>query len=282
MTANHNIPNPELTQLTDFVKKLTERYQPVLLVSFGYSATLKISNGSFIATSITSNHEHHLLMITETNAKISHEVQEFADVHYKDGSICILSHGMKTVTEALEKDHRGFKTILRDGCLLYSKGVISPLFLSITHSDIDADLLMEQYERSNLFAKGFLGAAKLSLEEANYDLALFLMHQSVEQCTIMLIRVFMGYRSQLHNLKRQLQLCNSFSPKPYQHFLSGGSENKRLFDILVKSYANARYKDEYIVNQADAEAIFIRVSTFHKLTELMCKDQIAVLQKKAE
>ncbi|WP_394341724.1 hypothetical protein [Pedobacter alluvionis] len=86
----------------------------------------------------------------------------------------------------------------------------------------------------------------------------------------------------MHNLNRQLRLCDSFSPAPSKLFLSGSEEDKRLFDIMGKSYSAARYKDDFKVEQADAEQIFTRVSTFLKLTEIMCVDKIKSLAKVAE
>jgi len=51
---------------------------------------------------------------------------------------------------------------------------------------------------------------------------------------------------------------------------------------MVKSYSAARYKDDFNIEQADAEQIFIRVSTFLKLTEIMCGEKIKSLAIVAE
>lgn len=69
-----------------------------------------------------------------------------------------------------------------------------------------------------------------------------LPNKELEQCCIALIKVHLAYRSDIHNLYRQL----------------------RLFE------------------QADAEQIFTRVSSFMKLTEIMCRDKIKSLATIAE
>jgi HEPN domain-containing protein len=140
----------------------------------------------------------------------------------------------------------------------------------------------KHYNHRFPLATGFLKSAKECLTNQHYNLSAFMAHQVVEQCCIALIRVHLAYRSDIHNLYRQLRLCESFSPAPSSLFLSGREDDKRLFDIMVKSYSAARYKDDFKVEQADAEQIFIRVSTFLKLTEIMCGDKINSLAAVAE
>ncbi|MGQ7855505.1 HEPN domain-containing protein [Pedobacter sp. WC2501] len=140
----------------------------------------------------------------------------------------------------------------------------------------------KHYNHRFPLATGFLKSAKECLTNQHYNLSAFMAHQVVEQCCIVLIRVYLAYRSDIHNLYRQLRMCDSFSPAPSRLFLSGIEEDKRLFDIMVKSYSAARYKDDFKVDQADAEQIFTRVSTFLKLTEIMCGDKIKSLAKVAE
>ncbi|RZK69972.1 MAG: HEPN domain-containing protein [Pedobacter sp.] len=271
MSENLNIPNHQLIHLTAFVTKLAERFQPLHIYSFGYNSTSTTSNGCFTTEESRQEHQHFLFVITETNTRIDHEVQEFANAHFKEGTITVICHGILNVTEGIHSSHRFFRMILFWGQALYSNGALPPKF---TFNDEDNHYKVESvkhYHQREALAVGFLKAAQLSLKEANYAVSVFLMHQCVEQCTIMLIQVYTGYRSQLHNLKRQLQLCNCFSRAPYKHLLSGGSESERLFEILVSSYTKARYKDDFFVEQTDAEALFTRVSTFTKLTEILCK-----------
>ena len=51
---------------------------------------------------------------------------------------------------------------------------------------------------------------------------------------------------------------------------------------MVRSYSAARYKDDFRVNQKDAEQLFINVSNFIKLTEILCLKKIESLAEDAE
>lgn len=80
-------------------------------------------------------------------------------------------------------------------------------------------------------ADGFLMCASECLENEQYGICAFMLHQAVEQACICLVRVHIAYRSKFHNLYRLLRLCQCFSERPFQLFLST-PEDERLFDVL--------------------------------------------------
>ena len=222
-------------------------------------------------------------MVTESVTRIEHEVQDFANNKYPFGKITILAHGQETIAAAIKANNRFFITVYNEGKILYSRdGMVQPfqaISLIPTQGAVKAQ---KHYNHRFPLATGFLASAKECLTKQHYNLSAFMAHQVIEQCCIALIRVNLAYRSDIHNLYRQLRLCDSFSPAPSRLFLSGSEEDKRLFDIMVKSYSAARYKDDFKVEQADAEQIFTRVSTFLKLTDIICGDKIKSLAKVAE
>ncbi|MHA4895639.1 HEPN domain-containing protein [Pedobacter sp. PWIIR3] len=266
-----------------FIKELVQKFKPEQIYCFGKNIDFKVNDGCFTEKSITESYHYFLLMVTESVTRIEHEVQDYANHHCSFGKITILAHGQETISEAIKANNRFFITIYNEGKMLYSRdGMIQP-FQAInfipTHEAVKAQ---KHYNHRFPLATGFLKSAKECLTNQHYNLSVFMAHQVVEQCCIVLIRVYLSYRSDIHNLYRQLRLCESFSSAPSKLFLSGGEDDKRLFDIMVKSYSAARYKDDFKVEQNDAEQIFIRVSTFLKLTEIMCADKIESLAKVAE
>ena len=90
-----------------------------------------------------------------------------------------------------------------------------------------------------------------------------------------------GYRSEFHNLYRLLGLCTSFSKKPFELFFSAGVEDQRLFEILIKSYSQSRYNNQFQVEEPDAMLLYERVSVFLILTKDLCADQIGKLETDA-
>lgn len=266
-----------------FIKELVQKFKPGQIYSFGKNIDFKVNDGCFIEDHRTENYHYFLLMVTESVTRIEHEVQDFANNKYHFGKITILAHGQETIAAAIKANNRFFITVYNDGQIIYSRdGMVQTFQTTSLIPTQGAVKAKKHYNHRFPLATGFLKSAKECLTNQHYNLSAFMAHQVVEQCCIVLIRVHLAYRSDIHNLNRQLRLCDSFSPAPSRLFLSGSEEDKRLFDIMVKSYSAARYKDDFKVVQADAEQIFIRVSTFLKLTEIMAGEKIKSLAIVAE
>ncbi|MDP9076432.1 MAG: hypothetical protein M3O71_03330, partial [Bacteroidota bacterium] len=52
------------------------------------------------------------------------------------------------------------------------------------------------------------------------------------------------------------------------------TEDQRLFQLLLKSYSDARYRDEYKVTRQDADVLCTQVRALIELTEELCIDRI--------
>jgi len=266
-----------------FIKELVQKFKPEQIYSFGKNINFKVNNGCFVENHSTENYNYFLLMVTESVTRIEHEVQDYANNKYPLGKITILAHGQETIAAAIKANNRFFITIYNEGKILYGRdGMVQPFQTTSLIPTQGAVKAQKHYNHRFPLATGFLASAKECLTNQHYNLSAFMAHQVVEQCCIALIRVHLAYRSEMHNLYRQLRLCECFSSAPSRLFLSGSDEDKRLFDIMVKSYSVARYKDDFKVKQADAEQIFTRVSTFLKLTEMMCGEKIKSLAQVAE
>jgi HEPN domain-containing protein len=131
-------------------------------------------------------------------------------------------------------------------------------------------------------AEGFLQGAAECLAKCQYKVCMFMLHQAMEQCCIGLIRVHIAYRLEMHNLHRLLRLSLCFSDITYKMFVTGKSDDDRLFEVLIKSYSQARYKDDFSVDGHDAEKLYDRVSTILMVVLEMCKIKITALNYEAD
>ena len=265
-----------------FVKSLIQKFEPHQVFCFAKKSLLEQSNGCFIDSGTDHNCHYCLLIVTETTTRIDHEIQEFANVHYKHGVITILCHGKETILEAIKANNKFFTTVYSTGHLLYSHDGMTqqdfPVRFIPTQAGIKAK---KQLNHRMPLIEGFLTGANQCLINGQYNVCAFMLHQAVEQCCIVLIRVHMAYRSEIHNLKRLLNLCNCFSNQPFKTLLSGSSEDERLFAILIKSYSEARYGDHFSVESEDAEQLYNRITDFVDLAKIMCKEKIQKLENEA-
>jgi HEPN domain-containing protein len=266
-----------------FILELVEKFKPEQIYCFGKSVVSAEKNGCFIADSSDNQHHYFLLMVTESNTRIEHEVQDYANSKFKFGLITILVHGKQTIADAMAANNRFFKTVYSDGQIIYSQnGLLSRDFVSPFIPSQSANKAKKHFSHRMSLAEGFLNGASECLAEDQFNVCVFMLHQVVEQACIALIRVHLAYRSELHNLYRLLKICSCFSDEPNKILLSGHSEDERLFDLLVRSYSAARYNANFMVSQEDTISLFTRIKNFVQLTREMCVQKIVTLEQEAE
>lgn len=268
---------------SSFIKVMVEKFSPEQIYCFGKKLVLNEESGCFIDDNTDVQYHYFLLVITESNTRIEHEMQEFANTRFIFGSMTVLAHGKQTIAEAVAGNNRFFKTVFSKAQLIYchdgmANAELIPPFIP-TRSAIKAQ---KHFDYRIALADGFLTGACECLNNEQFNVCVFMLHQVVEQSCIGLIRVYLAYRSDIHNLHRLLRLCSSFSDKPTKMFLSGSKEDERLFDILIKSYSSARYRDNFNVSVEDAGLLFNRVTAFVALVKEMCDHKIETLKQEAE
>ncbi|WP_158799430.1 HEPN domain-containing protein [Pedobacter sp. L105] len=265
-----------------FIQRLVDKFKPLQIFCFSKTNLASETSGCFKDQHQTYNCNYCLLLVTATNTRIDHEVQEYVNFHYRHGEITILCHGRDSILEAIKANNRFFITVYTTGQLLYSHDGMS-------HFDFTGKLIpiqsafkaQKHFDQRMPLAEGFLRGAGECLAKQDYKVSTFLLHQVVEQCCILLLRVHLAYRSEIHNLLRMLRLCNSFSEKPIQAFLSGSTEDERLFNLLMKSYSGSRYGNGFSVTAQDAQSLYHRASSFVTLVKEMCGAKIEELEHEA-
>jgi len=278
-TAKHS--HSQLSYLQNFIELLVEKYRPLRVVCFGRTSSTKQNIGCFMEPWEKEHCHHFLLMVTESATRIEHEVQDFANGHFLDLDITIIVHGQKNVEAAIEANSRFYCTVFEHGELLYkSDGLFMERPVSYVAIRAEEKAREHMYNRIPL-AHGFITGATKCIEEEQFNVSVFMLHQAVEQCCIALIRIFIGYRSDVHNLYRLLRLCASFSSMPSQFFLNGNKDDEELFDVLVKSYSAARYNDSFDIEPEIAGQLLRKVSTFFRLAKRMCKSKVEQLEREA-
>lgn len=265
----------------EFIHRLAQKFEPLQIFSFSQNSYTYNFQGCFNDKQGYFRCDYCLLVVTETATRIDYEMQDFANSYYRHGTITVISHGRQSVMDAVQQNSRFFISVLTAGKLLYSKdgllgGNPTPLFIPAR----GAIKAIRHYKHRIPLADGFLMCASECLEKEQFGICAFMLHQTVEQTCICLVRVHIAYRSEFHNLYRLLRLCTCFSEKPFQLFLST-PEDERLFDVMAKSYSGSRYKDDFTVSRQDAERLYQRVASFLLLAKEMCNEKIELLAKSA-
>ncbi len=266
----------------NFLQLLVDKFQPTRIISFGTQTQLNELEGCFADKKV--KHQHHCLLIcTESTTRIDYEVQDFANAHYRNGQVTIVCHGEPTIRERIGSGSRFFTTVIGHGKLIYTK---ESYVEAESPPKFNPSKALEKAAKHSShripLARGFLDSAKENLTRGQYNIATFLLHQAMEQSCIVLIRVHIDYRSEFHNLHRLLGLTRSFSDEPTNLMIGDRPADRRLFDILTKSYGQARYAPEFVVAQRDAEELYDKISSFVELVQAMCTHKMESLAYEAD
>jgi HEPN domain-containing protein len=284
MQLNTLAPAP--SQKLDFnslIEKLATKFNPLQIINFSRHNFVQNSNGCFREETNSQYCNYCLLLITESGTRIDHDVQDFVNTHYHHGTITVICHCKKAITEAIAGNNRFFIKACTEGEVLYqNEEVFSVGEVPSFDPKLAATKAKEHFQRRFSLAEGFyLGAIDCMCLHEQYNICLFMLHQAVEQLCIGLIRVHLGYRSEFHNLNRLLRLCTSFSEEPLQLF-TGTAEDVRLFNLLCKSYSAARYNVGFEASPEDVSTLCDRVTEFTELFTRLCEDKIGALAGERE
>jgi HEPN domain-containing protein len=284
--ANPLTRSMNYAELEKITSELVRRYQPEQLICFGSLQKNASSAGCFINGQCQHSNHYFLLMVTASAARMEHEVQAMMTSCFQDITITIVVHGKEIIESALSRGNRFFNTVYRTGTMLYNADGLSSSFAALHLPEIDplqTHLKAEHhYKHRYEMALGFMEGVNACMVKGYYNNAVFMMHQAIEQACIGLIRIFIGYRSDMHNLDRLLKLTLCFSREPSAMFPRETNEEKRLFGLFYKCYSEARYKTELHVTKEDAQTLHKQCVDFVLLIESLCLERISAYKTKAK
>lgn len=271
----NNLPYQDLQEITSL---LVSRYQPEKIFCFSsLHYHLNTASGCFLQSG-NRHSQYFLLLETREITRVEHQAQDLVNHHFKGGAITLIAHGKETIEEAINNHSRFFISVYRHAVLLYTAGGFGMTFGQQYLPEIDPvqthQKAIRHFRHRYIMAAGFMQAAELCMRRGYFNNTVFLLHQATEQCCIALIRVFIAYRSDMHNLDRLLKLSQCFSAEPSAVFPRETHEEKRLFSLFHKSYSDARYKLGFKISGEDAAALLEKCREFAALTERLCLQKI--------
>nr|WP_162988968.1 hypothetical protein [Pedobacter schmidteae] len=218
-------------------------------------------------------------MVTESHQPTEYQVQKFINSRFKTGEITVLCYPKKEVSDALTANSRFFKAIYSNSILLYS---YNNLVQSDYHSNPSPSNVLRKVEKKYLYyiplIDGFLTGATHFIKNQEFSICTMMLYHAVQQCTELLISVHLSCPIKIRSLYTLINLCRSFSDEPYRIWLAI-EQDKRLFDLLIKTYSEAGFGITYPVSEDNLTSLFVKATTFVHLTKQMCRNKIELLHE---
>ena len=97
-----------------------------------------------------------------------------------------------------------------------------------------------------------------------------------------ILMVFTNYRPKSHKIKELGGMVKRFSMELTAVFLQNTDAEKECFDLLCRSYIEARYNKDFSISQEQLEYLISRIGILKDITERLCKEKIAEYDTMAE
>ncbi|TSD63866.1 HEPN domain-containing protein [Inquilinus sp. KBS0705] len=205
--------------------------------------------------------EHEIVNKIETNCK--YLINVCAIVHKSDAFLRTINEGNRFFINALSRINIAYR----------SAELVIPALRHIGNEVIRVRA-EANWARWGSQGKNFLDAALNSIDEGNYGLSVFLMHQAVESALSAIIRVNLDYRIAIHNLARMLRISLIFTDDLREVFDLGSTEDGQLFELLQTAYSAARYKDDFTPDQKLVKELSDKVCLIYKTSEQIYNEVI--------
>lgn len=191
-----------------------------------------------------------------------------------DTRLSIIMHSIDEFKDAVKNGNYFFADIKKEGILLYSsKRFRMPAAkeLNVKQREGKAKKHFADWFES---AKGFLKGFYFHLEEEDYKIAAFNLHQAAERFYTTVLLVFTDYKPKTHDLEELGISVDRLSAKFKEIFPKKTEEEKRLFELLRHAYVEARYDMSYKITKEELEYLAKRVKKLQSTTEKVCKEKI--------
>lgn len=180
-----------------------------------------------------------------------------------------LIHNVATVKEAVSERQPFFTAVCTEGHLLYDAGNHPFEFPTEHLLSAESKRLTNEAHWVSGFgrAQKFLAGASHFHSRGWNGLSCFMLHQAIEQTCIALTQSVTGYRPNSHNLNRLTKMIDNYAPFSPPVFPRNTREEVRLFDILTRAYAEARYNNAHWVTSREISVLIDRVAAFLRHAE---------------
>jgi len=275
-----HLPQVKQEELTDVCEIILSKVPAEMVILFGSYA-----RGNWVE----DYQEHHEYvsdfdrLVVTADRKTAKRNKKWRDLeaqlrdHQEITRTNIIHHSIGFVNDRIEKHNYFFLDILKEGIVLHNSGhceLSNPKDLSPTERQAKAQ---EEFEHWFECANEFLWGFDSYMQRESFKIAAFQLHQATERYYAAILLVFTNYKPRSHDIED----LGRQATKQHGDFLSVFSqstdEEKRLFELLKKSYIEARYSKNFRVEKIELDYLSERVQILKALTERICKEKIKAL-----
>jgi len=283
LSSNVETTPSELKTITDFI---LSQIPAEKIICFG--STIKITKNTSCfkhkeneSRSAGLNKYYILIVPAAKEAEPDIIIQQTIEQKLKHiAEVTIIVHRMEEINQALQHGSSFFTTLYKKGTLLHDKEN-EPFVAPAKETEIINRLTKREKFWSQWFelSENFLSGARFYAKDRKHNLAIFMLHQTLQHCYSGMLRVLTGYRTNSNGLNRLIKLIENILPE--SSFISANKtpENTRLTKLLLKGFSDARYCDQFEASQEEVETLINRIEHILKEANVACLNKIELIKQ---
>ncbi|MBC8988262.1 HEPN domain-containing protein [Pedobacter sp. N36a] len=276
-----DLPDHKQQEINEILEIIKEEADPVKVILFGSHANGNWVEDEYVENGVRFSYisDYDFLVVIKKGeqkeqAIISHI--ENRSNHFSN-VVSPIVHDIDYINEGLSFGQYFFTDIIKEGILLFDTGQYAfakPKGLTPLEEQEKAQ---EYFDIWFPQAEGFLKISNYCLNEGDYRIGAFQLHQATECFYSALLLVHTGYKPKTHNLQKLRNYAKHISADLYNVFRSPilDEHEYKLFDLLKRGYIAARYKPEYAITMLELEELIHKVQTMQTLVKKLCAEKIA-------
>ena len=112
------------------------------------------------------------------------------------------------------------------------------------------------------------------MDDKDYSLAAFNLHQATECCYGAVLLVHTNYKPKTHDLDTLRRLAANHDPAFFTVFPLRTKQERDRFDLLRQAYVGARYHDDYKITPQELKYLARCVELLRDQVETSCEEKV--------
>lgn len=201
---------------------------------------------------------------------------------YKKGVktwVSIIIDNIDYVNEQIKLGRYFYSDIKKEGIILYDSKNYKLTKSHKLSKEKQKELAEKDFKYWFNSATFFYDDYESNMEKKRYANSAFNLHQSTERFLTALMLTYTGYRPKTHDLKKLLERCKNIAPEIEMIFFERIEIEKefKLFELLRKAYVDARYENNYKINENELKILAKKVELLKKTVKELYEKKIKTL-----
>lgn len=253
----------DLTPLKDLDPQLSEKQEAVVdkIKNLIIERIPGVSLIYLIGKNAKPSIYYLLILIDDSEKAVEHEVANKIEDNCRFlGTVFAIVHKRSSAKKGLDNDQRFWHNTLYKSINLYKAPEAELLSAKAIEDHVWIEKAQKDWSRWGMQGKEFMKGAIRYIEDNNYTLALFSLHQATESSLIGIIHAITGYRLTTHNLPRMIKITLLFTDEIKRSLQLNTTEGLQLFNLLQLGYSETRYKSDFEPDEGSVKLLKDRVA----------------------